>query len=1089
MKKTLLPLLALMIAYSSMAQEHSPRWLRYPAISPDGQTIVFGYMGNLYKVSSNGGLATALTVGSAYNERPVWSPDGKTIAFSNNLHGNFDVYTMPAYGGTATRITFHSADDVPYDFTPDSKNVLVGSYRVSTAESIRFPSTRYFQNTYTIPVNGGRPILLTAAGMENARYNKDGTKIAFHDKKGYEDYYRKHQISSIARDVWVWDIQKDNYTKITTFRGEDREPHFNNDGNSLFYTSEADGSFNIYKWDLKNNESVQLTQFKNFPVRDLTISKQDKMAFQWDGDIYTFSEGQQAKKVTIQIHNNAGYNAIVNKKIRDISEFSLSPNGKEIAFVSRGEVFVTSVEGKLTKRITNTPEQERMITWAPDGKALLFASERDNSWNIYSVSLDNPKETFFFASTTLKTETLIASQAEEFQPKYSPDGKKIAFIENRNILKVLDIKSKKTVTILPEGHNYSYSDGDWDYQWSPDSKWLLVDDSKGYFGLTNTALIAADGNGKISYPVNSGFGEGNPKWGMEGKLMTYTSSKWGRRSLAYQGSREDDIYAIFFDEEAYDDYILSKEEFNLLKEKTELEKKELEKDKKDKKDKKEENEDKKEKKKKDKKDDIKPLKLNLQNLENRKVKLTISSASTSDYVLSKDGEKLYYLAEFEKGYDLWVTEPRTKETKILAKMGGTPSGIALSEDEKTIYLSNKGQLSKVNAETGKIEGIAVDMDFEWNPAAEREFIFYHTWRQTKEKFYDPKLHNVDWDMYRDAYSKFLPHINNNYDFSVLLSELLGELNASHTGGRFFAQQANADQTASLGILFDEKYQGDGIKISDIILGSPADKFKNKVQPGDILTSINGKKIGAHENWNTYLLNIIGKNTLLTINRGGKTITETIKPVSLATQETLMYERWIKKMEHLTDSLSKGRIGYVHVQGMNDNSFREVYDKVKGDNINKEALIVDTRFNGGGWLHNDLNTFLSGKEYLKFAPQGNLTKGGEPIDRWEKPSIVVMSEGNYSDAFIFPFVYKQNKLGKLVGMPVAGTGTAVWWERQIDPTIVFGIPMVATIGNDGKPTENVEVMPDIEVNLSYEQFLKGEDSQIETAVKELLKTLK
>jgi C-terminal processing protease CtpA/Prc len=182
------------------------------------------------------------------------------------------------------------------------------------------------------------------------------------------------------------------------------------------------------------------------------------------------------------------------------------------------------------------------------------------------------------------------------------------------------------------------------------------------------------------------------------------------------------------------------------------------------------------------------------------------------------------------------------------------------------------------------------------------------------------------------------------------------------------------------------------------------------------------------------------------------------------------------------------VGYVHVQGMNDGSFRNTFDAVLGRNFDKEALIVDTRFNGGGWLHDDLYTFLSGKRYLDFAPQGNRLKDGEPMGRWAKPSCVVMSESNYSDAFIFPYVYKQNGVGKLIGMPVPGTGTAVWWEQQIDPTIVFGIPMVATIGKENRPTENLQLEPDIRVPLTYEDFLNGRDPQIETAVKEMLKSI-
>lgn len=1076
---SVLAFLFISLVYAQEAPDNNARWMQFPSLSHDGQHIAFSYMGNIYKVSVDGGLAIPLTVGEAYNKNPIWSHDDETIAYSSDLYGNFDVFVIPSNGGAALRLTYHSADDYPYDFTIDNKNVLVGSHRDAPAQSVRFPSTRFFQNLYITPIDGSRPKLLTAAGVEYARFDNEGNRIIFQDKKGYEDEYRKHHTSSIARDIWSYDILKNEYTKITSFRGENREPSFSRDGQHIYYTSQKNGDLNIFKKSLQNNTTIQLTHFKDFPVRSLSVSDDNKLAFTWKGDIYTMEEGQAPQKVNIKILNNAGYNAIRNINISKITEFAVNPNGKEIAYINRGEIFVTGIDNNITKRITNTPSQERMITWSADGKTLLYSGEQDGSWNVYQVELKYPEEKFFYAATLFNTATVVATDADEFQAEFSPDGKKVAYIEERNILKVLDINSGEKTTILPEGRNYSYRDGDWNFSWSPDSKWLLVDDGKGYFSATNTALIPVEGDQNTTiYPVNSGFGEYNSKWGLEGKMMTYESSKLGRKSLAYQGNRETDIYAVFFNQEAYDEFLLSKDEYGLLKAQREEESKENKED--DKK------EDKKKKSKKTKDSEDETLKLNLENLSEKIVRLTINSASISDYALNKDGSKLFYLAAFEKDYDLWVTEPRTRETKILAKIGGSPSKIVLSDDEKHIFLSNNGQLLKIDASTGKREVISTQAKLELNAEAEREYIYNHIWRQVKKKFYDPEIHGIDWSMYRNAYAEFLPHINNNYDFQILLSELLGELNASHTGGRYFPSSKDGDATASFGVLYDESYQGKGVKISTIIPNGPLDKADNKIKSGDIIVEINGQEINAEDNWNRYFNNIIGENTLLTIQQGSTTFNQTIKPISLRQQNELMYKRWVKTMEDITDSLSNGKLAYVHVRGMNDNSFRDVYENVMGRSIDKKALIVDTRFNGGGWLHNDLNTFLSGEEYLKFAPQGKVTKGGEPLDRWTKPSIVIMSEGNYSDAFIFPYVYKQNKIGKLVGMPVPGTGTAVWWERQIDPTIVFGIPMVATIGEEGRPTENLELQPDILVPLPYSKFLNGIDTQLEKAIEELLK---
>ncbi|MEO2071602.1 MAG: S41 family peptidase [Zunongwangia sp.] len=1075
MRKFYLLIMLLFVGVAVSAQENA-KWLRYPSISPNGETIVFGYMGNLYRVSSDGGVAIAITTGDAYDMRPVWSHDGKSIAFASDRYGNFDVYTMPATGGTPTRLTYNSANDFPYDFSPQDDKVLYGSGRNAPASSVRFPSPGLFQNLYTIPIKGGRPELLTAAGAEEAHFSKDGTHLVFQDRKGYEDAWRKHHTSAVTRDIWLYDLENDSYKQISNFEGEDREPVFSADGKKVFYLNEKNGTQNLYVKNLSSDSEEKLTNFKDFPVRHLSISDSDKLAFTWKGEVYTMTPGTQPKKLEIKVLDDAAFEAIKNMDINSVTEFAVSPNNKEIAFVNRGEVFVTGVDDSRTKRITNTSTQERMVSWSPSGKELIFSGEKDGSWNVYKATLNRPQEEYFYASTIVDIEPLINTTAEEFQAKISPDSSKIAFIEERNILKVMDLKSGKKTVILPEGRNHSYSDGDWSFQWSPDSRWLMVDDQKGYFFNNNVALIKANGNGEIFHPVNSGFGESNAKWAMDGKMMTYTSSREGRKSLANQGSTEQDIYAVFFDQKAYDRYTLSEEEFKLLEEREKKEKEEKEKA--------EEDGKKSKKKKEEKKDE--PLKLNFDNLDIRKVKLTINSASISDYVLNKDASKVFYLASFEKGYDLWVTEPRTRETKILAKMGGSPSGIEISEDGKSLFLSNNGRLVKVDAESGKVENIAINGDMVIDAAAEREYMFNHMWRQVTKKFYDPEIHGIDWQMYHDEYAKFLPHINNNYDFQELLSELLGELNASHTGGRYYASGANGDHTASLGVLYDESYMGDGIKISGVISGGPLDNADSKIKAGDIIIKINGKTIKSDENWNKYLNNIQDKNTLLTIKSGNSTFEETIKPVSVGSERALMYKRWVRTMERKTDSLSNGKLGYVHIQGMNDGSFRDVYENALGKNLEKEGLVVDTRFNGGGWLHDDLNTFLSGEEYLKFAPQGEVIKGGEPMTRWTKPSIVLMSEGNYSDAFIFPYVYKQNGIGKLVGMPVAGTGTAVWWERQIDPSIIFGIPMVATIGAEGEPTENMELQPDIEVALPYTEFLSGNDPQLQTAVKELLK---
>jgi tricorn protease len=475
----------------------------------------------------------------------------------------------------------------------------------------------------------------------------------------------------------------------------------------------------------------------------------------------------------------------------------------------------------------------------------------------------------------------------------------------------------------------------------------------------------------------------------------------------------------------------------------------------------------------------------LDGIENRKAKLTIHSSRLSDAILSKDGEKLFYLARFEKGSDLWVTEFRTKETKLLCKDAGF--GMEISKDGKSLFVISNGNIVKIDAESGKRENVNIKGEMNLNYLAEKAYIFDHAWRQVVKKFYVSNLHGVDWKFYYNEYKRFLPHINNNYDFAEMLSEMLGELNASHTGCYYSAPQNNTDATASLGVFLDESYTGNGLKISEIIAKSPLANAKSKVKVGCIIEKIDGVEVRGNMDFYQLLNRKAGQLTLLSVfdPKGNTRFEEAIKPITRGEENELIYKRWVENRRREVERVSGGKVGYVHVRGMNDASYRTVVEEVLGKNIDKEALIVDTRFNGGGWLHDDLATFLSGKKYMDMVPREQ-KMGLEPMRKWTKPTSVLVGESNYSDAHLFPVTFKAYDIGKTVGMPVPGTGTAVWWETQIDPTLVFGIPQVGMVGLDGKYMENTQFEPDIKVKNEPEMVTKGKDQQIEKAVQDLLK---
>lgn len=1070
MRKFIFSVCFVLVAFIASAQTE-PLWLRYPAISPDGNFIVFSYKGDLYKVPAKGGTAVPLTIHPAYDTRPVWSHDGKWIAFASDRFGNFDVYVISANGGEPTRLTFNSASDIPQDFSPDNSKVIFSTNRHDLAQSARFPIDGIFRKLFEVPVNGGRSLLINQAGTDYAKYSPDGNAIIFEDIKGYEDPWRKHHTSSVTRDIWLYNGKSNNYSKLTSFNGEDREPVFSNDGKNFYWLSEASGTLNIYEQPVSGGSPKQLTQFKTNPVRHLSISGNNTLCFTYDGRIYTMQPNGQPAKLNVQILTENGGNADKVQPVTSGTEMDLSPDGKQVAFVYRGEVFVTSVEGNFTKRITNTPYQERSVSFSKDGRSIYYAAEHEGTgWDIMKTSIERKEEPFFFNATVLKTEKVIQTDLDEFQPLVSPDGKKIAYLEERNTLKVFDIDKGKSTTIIPKGQNFSYADGDQNYTWSPDSRYIAAQDSRGYYNSDGVVVFDVNNPENGTDITLSGFGTGGMDWGLNGKALLWVTSKYGKQPLAYQGAREVDIYATFFDKETYDEFNLNKDEYDLLKEKKDTSKAKQ-------------------------KDSAlvkkikEPFKMDFTNLETREVRLTPSSINMSSYALSPKGDKLFVLARFEKGFDLWQIDTRTKEIKSLAKLGAGFASMQQSRDGKFLVVVANGRLSKVDVNTGKMEPISVKSEMVIDEAGERDYIFHHAWRQVQKKFYDPKIHGIDWKGYEKTYEKFLPFINNNYDFRELLSEMLGELNASHTGGRFRPKFENPDETAALGLLFDESKGGNGLLITEVIPGGPLDKAESKIRAGQTIIAIDGNNITAANDWAIYLNRKKDQNILLTVkDAAGKTFEVVVKPISMGEENGLLYKRWTKMMTDMVDKLSGGKVGYVHVQSMNDASYRNVYDEVLGKNKGKEALIVDTRFNGGGWLHEDLTTFLSGKEYIKFVPYGvKPVAGGEPANKWDKPSCVVMNEANYSDAHVFPYAYKTKGLGKLIGMPVAGTGTAVWWETQIDPTMVFGIPMIAVIGlKENRPLENMQLEPDIKVANDYNKILTGEDQQIEAAVKEMLK---
>ncbi|MFZ1688351.1 MAG: peptidase S41, partial [Flavobacteriales bacterium] len=726
MKRSLLLLPSTILTIASIAQSE-PLWLRNSAISPDGQTIAFCYQGDLWRVPATGGDAVPLTTNEAFDYAPVWSHDGKQLAFSSIRYGNADVFVMPSTGGVPTRLTFDSSGEAPSDFSADDSQVIFYGGRQDDVHMQQFP-VGGLGELYTVPVKGGRPMQLSTIAMQYARYNPAGTLIAYHDRKGYEDTWRKHHTSSVTRDVWTFNPATKEYKQLTTFAGEDRNPIFSKDGNTIYYLTEEKGSFNIHKMAATGGANTQVSRFTDHPVRYLSMSDGGMLCFSYRGELYTMTDGGEPKKLAVRINTDGRYNPEKTINVNNADEYDISSNGKEVAFINRGEVFVTSVAEGTTRRVTNTPEQERNVSFSPDGRTLLYASERGQSWDLYTTTIVRKEEKYFFNATVLKEEALLTTPAEEFQCAYSPDGKEVAYLEERTTLKVLNLASKQARVVVPGNKNYSYSDGDQWYEWSPDSKWFVLNFLHDEQWIGQVGLVSAEGGKEIVDLTRSGYGGYVPRWAMEGKAIVFVSDRDGMKNHASWGGQSD-AYALFLTQEAYDKFKMTKEEAALAKEEEEKKKDGDDDDKseKEKKEKKEKDAKKKEEEEKNKK--VEPIKIDFAGLEDRKVRLTPNSSSLSGAVLSKDGEKLYYLARFEKGFDLWQFEIRTRETKILNKMGdGFAYALNMSKDGKNLFYMNSGSINRYDTEKNENKGVGINGEMLLNETAERAYLFEHIWR-------------------------------------------------------------------------------------------------------------------------------------------------------------------------------------------------------------------------------------------------------------------------------------------------------------------------------------------------------------------------
>ena len=1058
MKKNLLILVLLSLSYIGLAQTNVA-WLRYPSISPDGSQIAFMYMGDIFTVGINGGRAMQLTTNQSHNFNPQWSPCGGFIAFNSNRYGSFDLFIMSAQGGAPRRLTTHSGNEHLQGFSPDGNYVYFTANIQRPASFAMFPAA-WATQLYKVSVAGGRPFLVLPNAVADATISPDGTFLVYEDITSVTCQWRKHHTSAAARNIWRFDFATREFTQLTTHVNANRNPVLSADGQNVYFLSERNGAFNVFRQPSNSVDSqvapTQVTFHERHPVRFLSIANNGTLSYQWDGHLYVVAPGGQPRQVQVDIFRDTEA-----ERTRFVTTgataAAFSPNGNEVAIIVEGDVYVTSTEFVTTARITNTPGTKTGLTWAPDGRSLAFASESGGNWSIKVARNAAPYEPYFFASNNIVTEFLVNDpNHQDAQPRFSPDGTELAFVRDRNRLHVLNLASGMIREITDGSRNY----GGISYYWSPCGEWFTLT----FIGalrhpIMDVGLVSARYGGEITNLTMCGYFTDSPRFAMNGNVILFSGDRFGMRAHASWGSHRD-VFGVFTNQEALDRFRMTREDIALESSRQNLMNS-------------------------DDDTDETPY-IQLRNIENRIERLTIHSSDLAGFAMTPDGARLFYLARVERGFDLWMRDFTNNETRLLERLNVGSGSLRISDDGERLEVFAGGSIFTLNVRnTSTRNNITFRAQVDLDPFARREEILAHVWRTIGERFYDENLHGTDWDGFFHDYARFLPHINNYWDFAELLAEFAGELNASHSSVRFTPTETGI-ATARTGLMLDLITPTHGIRVEEVIANGPFDTSRSHVQVGHYLVAINGEEIGVNTDFFALLNGLAGLETTFTFRDGGVEFNERIRPITPAAENELLYQRWVQNQRDMVYRLSNGRLGFVHIRGMNDDSYRTVWSEMFGRFNEKEGIIVCVRNNGGGRMHEDVEALLMATKYLEHVARGQKLSH-QPTKRWTRPSVMLQNEASYSNAHGTPWVYREMGLGTLIGAPVPGTMTTSGWVTVpvTGGSIRYGKPTAGWVDRHGNFLENQQLYPDILVLNETNVLWQNRDQQIETAVRVLL----
>ena len=1066
MMHTRLLLAAAIVACTATAgrTQEPIRFARTPDISPDGKLVAFSYLGDIWTVEAIGGVARPVTMHEAHDINPVFSPDGKQIAFSSNRHGSYDVFVVPAVGGKPKRLTFDHASDLVTGWTPDGKNVVFSSNR-STAYPQVLPEC------FTVSVDGGTERKLPLFEGKEAHFSPNGQSIAF--VRGPGHWYRRGYHGSSNDDIWIASADGKSQRPLTTFDGQDGSPMWSPDGTKLYYVSEngsKPGCANVVVQEAGPNPPTPFPKREGgavepnpptpFPKREggagnlpslsrggagggvscLTAHSDDTVrrarisgsgewiVYECGVDLWVVNTTNgQCRKLAIEV--NADDKSNTERTVtftRDATEFSLSPDEEHAVISVHGELFLTKLpDGGKSTRLTDSPAFDHGASFSPDGKSILFASDRGGVMDLFLLEADDLEHPELAKAHKFKVKRLTSTPEEESEARFNPKGDRIAFI-----------RAGKLWTMKPDGTEQKTlfdKSQVFDYDWSPDGKHVVVARSDGSFA-SELFILPTDGSEPPRNVSRYATYNGDVSWSNTGGkigFIGYRNKQYAPYVLSLQ--RPSATGSRLTGDIDWDDLHLRAE---------------------------------------------------------RAAGINADIAS-----ISPNGQQIAFRS-LSNGDDLWVASGNGSVLTRVTTGNLAPKHIRWAKKSTGLvyFLTGIGELRYARLGGGFLippgglsDPLKVNFQAKLTIQRDQEFdeMFAQCWRGLSDFFYDSKHHGADWNAVRAKYQPLVGHVAMKEDLYALVQLMLGELNASHLGigGQLPLPQ---EFTADLGLLFDETYRGPGLKILEVLSRGPADKRGIKFLPGDIVLAIDRVELTAKTNLSQLLNNKIGETVTLDVTGDPKDASakRRIEIVAANRDRTmeLMYERWVQCNAAAVEKQSGGKVGYLHIPSMDEKGLEAFVRALYSENFDKDAVIVDVRYNGGGFTHDQVLNYLSGKEHTVFRQRD----GGEGhvmrnYDRkWTKPLVVMCNNRSYSDAEIFPHAFRTLGLGKVVGEATGGLVIGTASAKLIDGS-TFRLPRTGVFTVQGVNMEKQGVKPDVAVAISPADWAKGHDAQLAKAV--------